>query len=77
MSVNKDRYEFTYWPGDEEGYADYVCLTYEAPEGIHAAAFHRMCKKFGLALGYAPETIERYFGPDSDDDLFMRLGYDD
>lgn len=67
--VIKNRYEFTFYPGDERGYEDYVSLTFEAPEGLHAAAFHRMCKKFGLALGYAPETIERYFGEDSDDDF--------
>lgn len=67
--VIKNRYEFTFYPGDETGDEDYVSLTFEAPEHLHAAVFHRMCKKFARALGYAPEAIEKYFGKDNYDDL--------
>lgn len=66
--VIKNRYEFILYP-DERSNADGVELTFEVPEDLHCAAFHRMCKKFGLVLGYAEASIEKYFGEDSYEDL--------
>ena len=44
-------------------------LSFDINEDLHCAKFHRMCKAFALALGYHPDTVEKYFGEDSDDDL--------
>lgn len=74
MSTN--RYEFTFYPGEDNEYEHYTCLTLEAPEGLHAADFHRMCRNFALVLGYAPETIDEYFGPERDDAFLENIGHD-
>ena len=43
-------------------------LSYSFPGGMNIAAFHRACKRFGYALGFAQQNIEEYFGEDSYDD---------
>lgn len=43
-------------------------LSYSFPGGMSVAAFHRACKRFGYALGFAQQNIEEYFGEDSYDD---------
>ena len=30
--------------------------------GMNISEFHDKCKRFALALGYHPNTIEKYFG---------------
>ena len=32
-------------------------------EAPHISEFHRMCKAFAAAVGYADKSIEEYFGP--------------
>ena len=32
-------------------------------EDTHISEFHRMCKAFAAAVGYAEASIEKYFGP--------------
>ena len=43
-------------------------LAYSFPGGMNVAAFHRACKRFGYALGFAQQNIEEYFGEDSWED---------
>lgn len=43
-------------------------LNYSFPGGMNVAAFHRACKRFGYALGFAHESIEEYFGEDNWED---------
>ena len=45
-----------------------IYLSYDFPGGMSVAAFHRACKRFGYALGFAQQNIEEYFGEDSYDD---------
>ena len=40
-------------------------LSYSFPGGMSVAAFHRACKRFGYALGFAQESLEKYFGEDN------------
>lgn len=42
-----------------------IHLSYSFPGGMSVAAFHRACKRFGYALGFAHESIEEYFGEDN------------
>ena len=49
-------------------------LNYTYPGGMDIAAFHRACKRFGYALGFAQKSIEEYFGEDSYDDLERDIG---
>jgi len=46
-----------------------INLTYDEAEGLHAAKFHRICKQFARLVGFAEETVEKYFGADQYDDL--------
>lgn len=69
MSKIMNRYEFSFYP-DDESVEQPVQLSFEEPDdGLHCAKFHRMCKAFAYALGYQNETIERYFGEDSWEDV--------
>lgn len=62
--------EFNLYPDDDCEYQHRTTLSVEVSEDMHCAEFHRLCRYFGIALGYAPETIDKYFGDESDDDLW-------
>ena len=61
---DKNTYNFEFWPHND--IETPVRLSFDVND-LHCSQFHQMCKKFARALGYAPQTIERYFGPDRDD----------
>lgn len=42
-----------------------INLSYSYPDGMSVSEFHRACKRFGYALGFAQDTIEKYFGEDT------------
>ena len=65
----RNRIEFNYYP-DDRSCERQVNLSFEVDNDMHAAEFHRFCRYFGIVLGYAPETIDKYFGDESDDDLW-------
>ena len=60
----KDTYTFELWPEDND--VTPIRLSFDAND-LHCAQLHKMCKAFAYALGYHPDSIEKYFGPDSDD----------
>jgi len=66
--MERDTINFEYWPHDKNEDSTPTRLSFDVKEGLHCAALHKMCKAFALALGYTPQTVERYFGEDSDDD---------
>lgn len=61
---NKDTYNFEFYPDNDTETP--VRLSFDA-EDLSCAQLHQMCKAFAYALGYTPNTIEKYFGPDKDD----------
>ena len=40
-------------------------LSFDIEEGAHLSKIHAACKAFALALGYAAESVEKMFGPDT------------
>ena len=64
---DKNTYNFEFWPQNE--IETPVRLSFEA-NNVRCGEFHHMCKAFAIALGYAPSTVEKYFGPDKVDWLF-------
>lgn len=50
---------------DKEFYRD-VELTFEMPDDASAAELHYVMKRFAIALGYNPETVDSVFGEDLD-----------
>lgn len=61
---DKNTYNFEFWPSNE--IETPTRLSFDAND-VHCSEFHQMCKAFAVALGYAPQTVEKYFGPDRDD----------
>lgn len=59
---DKDTYNFEYYPGDEQ-YDTAVRLSFDS-DYTSLEEFSNMCRAFAIALGYAPQTVEKYFGPD-------------
>ena len=65
--MSNDTYNFEFYPADED--MTTVRLSFDKND-LNCAEFHKMCKRFAIALGYNPNTVEKYFGPDSDDWLY-------
>lgn len=61
---DKNTYNFEFWPSNE--IETPTRLSFDAND-VHCSEFHQMCKAFAVALGYTPQTVEKYFGPDRDD----------
>ena len=61
-----DTYNFEFYPESSD---TPIRLSFDinADEGLHCAQLHRMYKAFAYALGYSPNSIEKYFGEDSND----------
>lgn len=65
--AEKNTYNFEFYPDAPE--LDSVRVSFDIQEDLHCAKLHRMCKAFALALGYHSDTVEKYFGHDSFDDM--------
>ena len=74
MESYTENISFYYTAQDEEKTNADMSLTYSFSGGMDIAAFHRACKRFGYALGFAQQSIEEYFGEDSYDDLERDIG---
>ena len=61
--MERNTYNFEFYPENDVEHP--VRLSFEA-NGVHCSEFHHMCKAFAIALGYHPNTVEKYFGPDRD-----------
>lgn len=58
-----------YYDAQDDGKVEHeMHLAYSFPKGMNVAAFHRACKRFGYALGFAHESLEKYFGEDNWED---------
>lgn len=61
---------FFYDTQEDEETSNEMHLSYSFSGGMNVAAFHRACKRFGYALGFAQESLEKYFGEDNWEDLW-------
>lgn len=68
MSDFTENITFYYDTQDDDEITHEIHLSYSFPGGMNVAAFHRACKRFGYALGFAHENIEEYFGEDNWED---------
>jgi len=64
MKENSDTYNFEYWPDGSNEFTKPVRLSFDTNYDIDFKDFCGMCKAFAYALGYASETIDRYFRED-------------
>jgi len=40
-------------------------MRFRVKNDIHISAFHSLCKRFALAVGYTEKTVDKYFGETS------------
>ena len=72
-SKMKDRIEMSIYP-DDNSPAAHVELGFEVDsEDFHIATLHRYCRYFALCLGFAPESVDKYFGEETDDDFWRDI----
>jgi hypothetical protein len=62
--VKKNTYNFEFYPDEENEHESSIRLSFELPPDAHCSLIHSMCKRFAIALGYAPQTVEEVFGDD-------------
>lgn len=60
-------YEFREW--NEDGRAVDLEFTVDDDE-MNCWRFQEMCKKFAIAVGYHPETVEKCFGETNYEEMF-------
>lgn len=63
--MSRDTYNFEFYPADENDWETPVRLSFDIEEGAHLSKIHTACKAFAFALGYAAESVEKMFGPDT------------
>ena len=67
--MKEDTYNFEYWPGTKKNSCvAQVRLSFDTDSALHCADFHSMCRKFAIAVGYTPQTVDEIFGPEIDTD---------
>lgn len=54
--------EFEFYP-HHEGYED-IDVRFGVTHDIGLSQFHRLCKRFALAMGYPESSVEEIFGED-------------
>lgn len=58
--------ELTFSLKDNSGRVDElnetISVTFTVPDDMSIWTFHRYCKQFAAAMGYAEKSIEKYFG---------------
>lgn len=62
-----NRIEFNFYPDDRSNMRA-VNLGVDVEDDMHIATIHRLCRYFAMCLGYTPETVNKYFGEEHDDD---------
>ena len=58
---DKGRYEFTFYPAENNDEDNYVCLTFEHKGAYTVETFFEMCVKFGVALGFSEQSLNDQF----------------
>ena len=56
---------------DKTSSEENVTMRFRVKNDIHISAFHSLCKRFALAVGYTEKTVDKYFGETS----YEYLGY--
>lgn len=65
--MNKVNYEFREWHDDD----CVIELNFtENEDEMNCARFHDFCKKFAIAIGYMPNTVEKFFGETRYEEMF-------
>lgn len=60
------RYSFSEYRADDTNVSfDFT----ENEDEMNCARFHDYCKRFAIAIGYLPETVEKYFGETCYEDM--------
>ena len=59
-----DNYEFVYY--DKDGHVTRYEQDVSSDHTIRT--YHKLCKRFAIALGYIPSRVEEYFGEDYEED---------
>lgn len=44
-----------------------VKMAFKAFPDMHIATFHKLCRRFALAIGYAESSVDEYFGDEQED----------
>lgn len=60
MKEHLDTYNFEYYPNESNEYTNPVRVSFDSND-LEFSDFCRMVKAFAYALGYAEETISKYF----------------
>ena len=66
---HRDTFNFEFWPDEHNEHEIPMRLSFDMRPNLYCCEIHRMCRAFALALGYTLETVDKYFGPESFDDI--------